>query len=137
MDHMDQHVSRVLEVDVEEIAANHSLATPYLTALSGSLNIQGRTRTKQKRKKKQKKNTNTKLHRVFSLKHLSFSASDQSRALQGVLFRSMLRLQSDGNTMCNILIKRQSFPPQVLHSSAPFIWRKQMNRQLVWYWDRK
>lgn len=51
MDHMDQHVSRVLEVDVEEKTGNRRLATPYLTALSGSLNIQGRTRTKQKTKK--------------------------------------------------------------------------------------
>lgn len=55
MDHMDQHVSRVLEVDVEEKTGNRRLATPYLTALSGSLNIQGCPRTKQKTQKKPKK----------------------------------------------------------------------------------
>lgn len=55
MDHMDQHVSCVLEVDVKVKAANRRLATPYLTVLSGSLNIQGRTRTKQKRKKQKPK----------------------------------------------------------------------------------
>lgn len=57
MDHMDQHVSCVLEVDVEEKAANRRLATPSPTVLSGSLNIQGRTRTKQKSKKKNQQKT--------------------------------------------------------------------------------
>lgn len=44
MDHMDQHVSRVLELDFKEKAANCCLAPPHLTVLPGSFNIQGRTR---------------------------------------------------------------------------------------------
>lgn len=44
MDHMDQHVTRLLELDFEEKAANRRLDPAHLTVLPGSLNIQGRTR---------------------------------------------------------------------------------------------
>lgn len=44
MDHMDQHVSCVLELDFEEKATKCRLAPPHLTILPGSPHFQGRTR---------------------------------------------------------------------------------------------
>lgn len=57
MDHMDHHVSHLLELDFEEKPANCRLAPPHLTVLPGSLNIQGRTQNERKKNKKPPKKT--------------------------------------------------------------------------------